>query len=224
MSEAPTPEAVPESPPIGDAAPVTPVVENSVLSESPSGAETAPADAGNDTVTSGEGNDSIAAEASELKIEDLKLADGFEADPEAMAEFGEFAKQNGLKQEQAQAALDLFQKNVQAQVAKLVQDQRAAWKTITDGWVSELDKTPEFSGDNKVKSQQIIGRALDEYGSPEAREAFNLTGAGNNPAVVKFIYSMAKALDEGTPLPQGNPTLGTGPRTPGQVFYPPEGN
>lgn len=228
MSEAltPTPEPVVEAPVIeGEATVVeTPAVrpgDGSLLADAPSEAST---ETSTDTNTNPEspeteepsGEDSVTDTALELK-----LPEGFVVDEPAMASFQEYAKTNGLSQDAAQAGLDLFTSQVQAQITKVIADQSAAWKAINDGWKAELETDPDFSGDAKLASLTRIGKLFDDpnFGDGGAlREAFALTGAGNNPAIVRFLNNVAKVLDEGTVVPGGGPT-GNKARTPGEILY-----
>lgn len=202
------------------AAPPAAPESGSPLGEAPAGEETTPAPAGESTegapvkdkVEGAEG------EAAVPETYDITLPEGFQVDDTAMGEFTEFAKTNKLSNEAAQAAFNLFHKQVTAQAESFAAEQATAWKTTLDGWKTELGQDPSFAGEKAKAAQQAIGKALDVYGTPETRQAFDLTGAGWNPAIVKFVHSMAKALDEGGIIPGGGPSKG--PRTLGETFYP----
>jgi aldehyde:ferredoxin oxidoreductase len=138
-----------------------------------------------------------------------------------MTAFQEQAKANGLSQEAAQGMLDLYGKTVQTQVeaaAKhLAEQQTQTWTEVNKAWLAELEAVPDFQGDTKKTSLAIMAKALEEYGVGDVRQAFALTGAGNNPAIVQTFLKMAKALSEGTPVSSGAPI--SGPRTTGAVLY-----
>lgn len=235
MSEpntAPAPEAAPPTPPADTTGTVfTPPVEGSPLGGATSGTDT---NTGTDTTTgadsnsgadsnAGDGNDSISGDdpgdVVPLASTDLVVPDGLTVSDAEMGEFLEFANGSKLSKEAAQSALDLYTKNLQANVAALVEGQRNAWNETITGWKADLAKDPEFSGDNMVVAQTTIGRALDEYGDQATRDAFELTGAGWNPAIIRFVHNMAKALSEGKPVAAAAPAQQTGPKTPGQALY-----
>jgi hypothetical protein len=97
------------------------------------------------------------------------------------------------------------------------QAQADAWRTTNEQWVNEV-KT-EFAGEKLTAAQATVSKALNEYGGQGVREAFDLTGAGNNPAIFRLIHNMAKALGEGTPATNGTPA-GQGEKTLAERMYP----
>jgi hypothetical protein len=228
MSEAPTTAAEPTPPPVDGTGTLVPPEAGSPLGGAPAGGDTVSGTdtvSGNDTLAGTEGNDTLSGNDSltdvALASTDLVIPEGMTVDDAQMSEFLEFANANKLPKEAAQSALDLYTKNLQAVAEQFAQSQQTTWKETLDTWKADLAKDPDFSGDNMAKSQITIGRALDEYGSPEAREAFELTGAGWNPAIIRFVHNMAKALGEGTLVPGGKPPAQRA-RTPGEAFYPNE--
>lgn len=152
---------------------------------------------------------------------DFTLPDGFEANPESMGQFETFARTANLSQERAQELLDLHVGQLKASAEAFTKAQTTAWETTLKGWREEVTSDPLFAGDKLVSAQTVIGKALDQYGSKEAREAFALTGAGDNPALFRFVHSMAKALSEATVVPPGSPPNGGKPKTVGEALYGP---
>lgn len=135
--------------------------------------------------------------------------EGMKLDEAQIGKFTEMAKAANLDPKAAQEMLDLYSQNVQAATAANAK----AWTDLQAQWKSELEKDPELGGSKAPAAMAVIGRAMDTYGSKEAREALDLTGAGNNPHIARLVYNMAKALDEGGPVhsggvPGGNKSLG----------------
>ena len=179
-----------------------------------------------DAATKTEGDPPAGADsatASEITYSDFTLPEGLTVDDTLMSAFQEKARTVGLSQEAAQSMLDLYGSTVQAQVdaaaKQLAEQSQATWKEINTAWLSELEADPLFSGDNKKESLATIKKCLEEYAAPGLDKAMALTGMGNNPALVKTFYKMAKALTEGSPVTGGAPA--TGPRTAGEILYPP---
>lgn len=142
-------------------------------------------------------------------------------DDAVMTDFREAAAEAKLPNESAQKLLDMHVKGVEQTVAKLQEAQVQQFRDTQADWTRQIDAMPEFQGAERERSLAVIGRVLDEFGSPEVREIFNLTGSGNNPHVVKMILSLANALVEGEPTSVGNPPTGAKQgRTFGQIFYP----
>lgn len=149
---------------------------------------------------------------------DLKLPEGVKPDEKSMADFTALLGKNKVPADVAQGLIDLHY----AQMKSLTEAASAAnsklWTDTQSEWRSALDKDPELGGDRKAAVAARLGKALDEFGSREAREAFDLTGAGNNPHIVRFINKMAAALVEGGPVQPGGPTDRKG-QTLGQKLY-----
>lgn len=131
----------------------------------------------------------------------IQLPEGAEVDNAVLTQFTDLAANAGLTQEQAQQMADIGIGLLQSQANEMTK----AWETTLADWQAEIDKDPHIGGDKTEGVKVLLGRMLDQYGSKEAREAFDLTGAGTNPHVVRFIHNMAKALDEGTSIEGGRP-------------------
>ncbi len=92
-------------------------------------------------------------------------------------------------------------------LAKQAADQSyQAFQEMVDGWGEEVKSDKELGGANLAQVKRLVGAAFDKYGSAEAKEAFDYTGAGNNPAIVRMIYRMAKVANEGSTHVPGGPS------------------
>jgi hypothetical protein len=143
------------------------------------------------------------------KYEFKSLPDGFEITPEAE----EFFKKNSFTQEQANNAVEYYVKKLE-EAAKGPYEQ---WKSLQEEWVGKVKADPEYKG-NLDNVRSTISKFLDQVGDPkiaeEMREAMDFTGAGNNPAFVKFMYRMAANFTEGAHV-SGNGPSPHGQRAPG---------
>ncbi len=145
---------------------------------------------------------------------ELKLPEGVELDAAVMDTFKQTLVDPALSQnERGQKLVDMF---VDLQT-KAATEQQKAWETTQEGWLKDIQTDPVM-GKDFAQTTEILGKALDAFGTKEAREAFEITGAGNNPHVVRFVYNMAKALNEGTHVQPGN-VAPKGPRTAGAILY-----
>jgi hypothetical protein len=117
--------------------------------------------------------------------------------------------------DRAQKLLDLYTSNVKA----AAEANGKAWTDLTTKWVDEIKADKEIGGANLEKTQQTIAKALGQYGDPGLNEALAMTGAGNNPAIIRTLFKMAKALNEGGTPPSGNPPAG-GPKDIASIMYP----
>lgn len=172
---------------------------------------------GTDTA-SGTDSESGADSLTAASYDALTLPDTITVNDEVLGQFKEFAATNGLSKEAAQTAIDMFAGELTNQAEIFATEQKKAWETTITAWKTELAKVPDFAGERAAVAQATIGRALDIFGDQATRDAFDLTGAGHHPAVIKFIHNMAKALNEGNLIPGGSPAP-KGPLTPGQALY-----
>lgn len=146
--------------------------------------------------------------------------EGFKADDATLTEAKSIFAEAGVPLDKAQALMSLYSKNLQAATEAGASSATAQFTELNTRWASEVNALPEFQGEAKKQTLAILGRTMDEFGSPEAREAFDLTGAGNNPAIVRYILSLANAVVEGSPTAPGAPSAGKRPRSLGERLYP----
>lgn len=137
--------------------------------------------------------------------EGVKLRD---ADIEALTPL---AAKHGLSTE---AVNDLLGVHAEALKAAAVQPYQA-WVDQNKAWVEEIKKDPEIGDGNGLKTEvkTAAAKVIADYGGQPLKDALNATGAGNNPAVIRFVNKIAKVLTEGTHV-QGRPAsraAGPGP-------------
>lgn len=157
---------------------------------------------------------------------DLKIGEEFTVDETALGAAKDIFAEAQVPPEAAQKLLDLYTSNIKAATEAAQKATQESFTALNTKWATETNALPEFQGEAKKQTLAILGRTMDEFGSPEAREAFNLTGAGNNPHIVRYILSLAQAVVEGSPTSQGAPVT-TDPRkgkSLGQRLYPTQQN
>jgi len=135
--------------------------------------------------------------------EALKLPETLTVNEPIQKSFLEIVNKDMTPLERSQALLDLH-----GQVAKEFSDSATAeWNKIQDEWVAAAKADPDIGGDKLDPALGRISKLVDEFGTPELRAAFDLTGAGNNPHVIKFLHNVALKLTEGGPA-GGSPAKG----------------
>lgn len=96
------------------------------------------------------------------------------------------------------------------------------WQSTQREWQDQLRADKDIGGDKLDKSIQAIrGGAKNLLGDQAAKDLFtalNLTGAGNNPAIVKAMHK-AFATHAAATSVGGRPT-GTGGKSAAEVMYP----
>lgn len=171
-----------------------------------------------ETKTEGE-----AATAPVLTVEsykDLALPDGLTVDEPMFGKFKSLAAELGIPPEAAPKLLALQKEFQESQASALTASMQAQDAT----WSKELDTIPEFQGPNRAKAQEVIGRMITEFGSPEVRTLLGTYGLANNPVLARWIYSMGQAMVEADAAPVGQPvrTGANGRRlgsTLGEILY-----
>jgi hypothetical protein len=132
---------------------------------------------------------------------ELALPEGFTLDDALMSDARSALADAGVPKDKAQGLLDLWARSAQAQ-ATAAQTEFEAQNTAN---LAAIDAMPEFQGPTRETSLTAIGKLLDEYG-PEAKAGILSNPAvGNDPALAKFMLSVAKALSEGSATSTGRP-------------------
>ena len=142
----------------------------------------------------------------------FKVSEGRELDAKVVERATPIFKELGLTQDSAQKLVDFYNdlSKEQGDIAT------KAVRTMREGWVAEINKDPEMGG----KLEQIktdIGRMKSTLfdGDPKAMQDFNaamdLTGAGDNPHIVKAWWKLAQMMTEGQHV------SGSGPSKHGQA-------
>lgn len=126
------------------------------------------------------------------------------------SEIGDIATKHGLSNEAMTDLLTTYKARMDAQSESAVKQ----FLDVNETWTKEVMADPKIGGDKWPEVKQTIGKLLDnpQFADPGLKEALNYTGAGNNPAIIKSFYNMAKALTEGGHV--GGQPAGTKPATP----------
>lgn len=132
------------------------------------------------------------------------IPEGMAKDEKALGEFATIMNDDKLSpMERGQKLIDL-----QAGLIKQVSDANTkAWTDLQDQWTKEAKADKDIGGDKLAPTQQMISKVIDSLGPDSAksfREALDLTGAGNNPAIIKGLAKLAAQLVEGGHV-NGNP-------------------
>jgi hypothetical protein len=144
------------------------------------------------------------ADAPKFDAAALKPPEGVEKfDDGTVEKIAPLAEKHGLTTEAVQDFVNLHF-DILKQAA---QAPYQAWNEMQTKWVDQVKADPELKDTDAVAA--AVGKVFDNpnYGDPEVRKALALTGAGNNPAIIRTFYRMAKALNEGGPVaaqPGGN--------------------
>ena len=140
-------------------------------------------------------------EVSSLKLPE-KLPEGVSLDGELGKEFIDLFNDPKLSRaELAQKIVDLQLKSINA----AGESRQSAWEQLQTDWRKTAESDKEIGGANLQTTLSNVGWLLDTYGDPEVRQVFDLTGAGNNPAMIKFLNRIAGKYREGGSVTPGSP-------------------
>lgn len=145
---------------------------------------------------------------------DFKLPEGASVDDDSLKAASALFADSGLSQEQAQKFIDLAVSREQVAARKGVQ----AFVDLQTKWVSEIKADPDIGGDKFQATIASAARAIDRLAIPGLREALDLTGAGNNPAVVKAFARIGQMISEDRFRP-GNGAPSATTKSPAEVIY-----
>lgn len=138
---------------------------------------------------------------------EYKPPEGIEVSEEGLSSFNAKAKELGLTQDQYKAAVDF----ALARDAENAKADGATWDALQTQWQGETFNDPAIGDGKKLLPEvsQAISRVNQEFGSPELIRALEITGAGNNPEVVRFFHKIGKALGDAGSLQFGKPAPAT---------------
>jgi hypothetical protein len=120
----------------------------------------------------------------------LSLPKGSLLSKDDVAEFEKEAKELGLSEDDAKAALELQNEAV----AKYVQRSTE----VSETWIEESKKDKEIGGDGFEKNVELAKRVVDRFGSSKLKKVLNDSKLGNHPEVLRFCISVGRAMAEDT--------------------------
>lgn len=137
-----------------------------------------------------------------ITAEAIKLPEGFEADAPVMDKFlGIMNDRDKTPAQQAQALVELQGEANKAAFEKASE----LWANQQTTWQDEVRADKEIGGTKLDGVLGGISTLLNTHGTPELRQVFAETGAGNNIHMVKFMHKIAGLLGEGQPAPGSIP-------------------
>ena len=150
---------------------------------------------------------------------DLKFPEGFEIDESAQKEFVDIMNE-GLTRSELANKLVTFQSTMAQAASDSIS---SAWDDMVEEWQTAAEAHPEVGGDKLAPALGSIKTLINEVMKDKANEvfdAFDLTGVGNNPAVISLLSKLASERAEGKPT-TGDPT--TAPTTLAKQMFPNQG-
>ncbi|MGO9020058.1 MAG: hypothetical protein ACLQVJ_17110 [Syntrophobacteraceae bacterium] len=133
---------------------------------------------------------------------EFTMPEGTSLDEASATEFKGLAKELDLTQEQAQKLLSFGGDKIKA----LTEAPYKAWSEMQTKWQAEVKADAEIGGtkfQDSVKAAALVFQpgesnpfVTNDADAQALRDALNMTGAGNNPALVKLFVRMGNLLKE----------------------------
>lgn len=133
-----------------------------------------------------------------VTAEDFKEIEGFDANDPHVKQFIDLQNDPSLSPKDRAMKLLNLQKEVMAAVSE---KGTTAFTELQNKWQQEVLADPEFAGEKLAPALAQIGGLIDKFGTEETRQAFDYTGAGNHPAIVRFLHKVSSVLNEPGPDP-----------------------
>ena len=139
--------------------------------------------------------------------------DSSQVNQERMSAYTGILGEAKVNSEYGQKLLDLHLQEINTAADKIQQRQWDVFNETQNRWRGEVMADPELGGDKHGKAITTIMSLVDQYGgNAEERkgllDAFRITGAANNPHVLRFMHRAAQSLSkEAVPTPAPSPRM-----------------
>lgn len=122
----------------------------------------------------------------------LTLSKDSPLDDTALKNVTEFAKENKLTQEAAQAILEREESAESSRAEKQLADHDVL---VTD-WTKKIEDHPTYGGDKLKEATLIANRPLVKFGSEEMTAFLETSGFSNHPAVFEYHHKLGLAMGD----------------------------
>lgn len=158
--------------------------------------------------------DTTLLDGAPVEDDTFELPEGVTLEPEILDQARALFAESGIARPQAQKLIDLAMSREQAAAQRGVQ----AFVDLQNRWVSEIKADPDIGGPRLTASLAAAARAIDRLAIPGLKDALNLTGAGNNPAIVKAFVRIGQLLSEDRFAPGRSPAPAAS-RSAAEILY-----
>lgn len=160
----------------------------------------------------------------------LNLPEGVELTDEAVSGVKAQLAAANVSPDHAQALFDKYTAGIKSAVeatrASVKSEMSDGWTNTQKAWKAEIASDPEIGGSKQEGVIASIRKGaetlLGANGAKELYTALNITGAGNNPAIVRALNKAFAMHAPGSSV-TGAPAGGNAPRSPGASLYPNQG-
>jgi hypothetical protein len=154
--------------------------------------------------------------AKDVKPIDLKLPEGFSADPALLDEFKKLAQETGLNSESAQKLVE-FQAKMNEAAKALAKKEAEEFSAKEAAWKAETAKIPAADLGLAKRAMLHLTKGLSPEMRDETRAVLEQTWMGNHPGVLRLLAAAGKFIAEDVVVEEG--AAGKAPFTAAD-FYP----
>lgn len=122
----------------------------------------------------------------------LVVPEGMEVDQKGLELVAPVLKELGLDQSKGQQLIDAY--------IKVRQQELEGQMAIQDQWQDQIKSDKEFGGDKFEVNRDKANRLIERFGDAELQNYLASSGAGNNPAIFRFVARLAAAISEDSPV------------------------
>jgi hypothetical protein len=138
---------------------------------------------------------------------DFTLPEGVKLDDTSVNTFKEVLGGELPPQERGQRLIDMHLQELQRRDQAASEHQIQVWNDTQAQWKDAVKSDPELGGNRFNTTIQTCISAVNRFGGNEQQraellQALDFTGAGNNPAIIRWVNNMASRLAEGSPVTQ----------------------
>lgn len=154
------------------------------------------------------------ASAAPAIVYEFTWPEGVEPLPaEDLAPFTAILGEAKVAPEAGQKLMDLYLSESAKLVERLNKQSETVWNETRREWVDAIRNDPELGGNRFQATITACRQLINQYGGTEEQkaelyQAFNLTGMGDNPAMMRFVHNISKTLlEQARPVTAAKPVL-----------------
>lgn len=133
---------------------------------------------------------------------------------------------HAVMQELGQKLADFHVEEMKNAAERAARHAREHWDRTREGWVSDFRADAEIGKNRADTTLGMIGSLIDMYGTQagaekvtQLRDAFTMTGMGDNPEMLRFMHWAASRLVETRRIVVPQPSAKPPARTAAQTLY-----
>lgn len=138
--------------------------------------------------------------------EEFKFPEDVKVNQDEIEEFTKTVGEFGVPQEAAQKLMDMHTKAVESITKQVAANQWEVFNNTQRDWVTQVMADPILGGSGHQTAMNMAAQARDVVFDHNAEkiqqfnEIMSLTGAGNHPIVIEYMYNVNKYIRPGEPL------------------------